>query len=84
MMIMVIFGVAGYLMKKFGYEAAPLILALVLGPMLEENLRQSLIISGGSFAIFFTRPIAATLIVVSIVLLLLPMLLKKPAFEVSD
>ena len=84
MMIMVIFGVAGYLMKKFGYEAAPLILALVLGPMLEENLRQSLILSGGSFAVFFTRPIAATLIVVSIVLLLLPMLLKKPAFEVSD
>jgi putative tricarboxylic transport membrane protein len=84
MMIMVIFGVVGYLMKKFGYEAAPLILALVLGPMLEENLRQSLIISGGSFAVFFTRPIAATLITVSVVLLVLPMLMKKPAFEASD
>ena len=51
--------------------------------MLEENLRQSLI-SGGSFAVFFTRPIAATLIAVSVVLLLLPMLMKKPAFDVSD
>jgi TctA family transporter len=52
--------------------------------MLEENLRQSLIISGGSFAVFFARPIAATLIAVSVVLLLLPMLMKKPAFDVSD
>jgi putative tricarboxylic transport membrane protein len=84
MVIMVLFGILGYLMRKFGYEAAPLILALVLGPMLEENLRQSLIISGGSFAVFFTRPIAATLMVLSVVLLLLPILLKKPAFDVGD
>jgi putative tricarboxylic transport membrane protein len=52
--------------------------------MLEENLRQSLVISGGSFALFFTRPIAATLIVLSLVLLVIPMLLKKPAFDAGD
>jgi putative tricarboxylic transport membrane protein len=60
----------GYLFKKFGYEAAPLILCFVLGPMFEVNLRRSLLISQGSFSIFFTRPIALTAIVVCVVLLL--------------
>jgi putative tricarboxylic transport membrane protein len=55
---MIIFGVAGYLFRKFGYEGAPLILAFVLGPLFEVNFRRSLIMSDGSFAIFFTRPIA--------------------------
>ncbi|NPU85705.1 MAG: tripartite tricarboxylate transporter permease [Syntrophaceae bacterium] len=56
--VMVAFGVAGFFLKRGGYEAAPLILAFVLGPMLEVNLRRSLLISGGDFSIFFTRPIA--------------------------
>jgi putative tricarboxylic transport membrane protein len=56
--VMIFFGVAGWLMRKFGYEGAPLILAYVLGPMLEQNLRQSLLISGGSFWIFVSRPIS--------------------------
>ena len=68
--VMVIFGILGYLFKKFGYEAAPLILCFVLGPMFEVNLRRSLLISQGSFSIFFTRPIALTAIVVCVVLLL--------------
>ena len=68
--VMVIFGIAGYLFKKFGYEAAPFILGFVLGPMFEVNLRRSLLISQGSFSIFFTRPIALAAIVVCVVLLL--------------
>ena len=68
--VMVIFGIAGYLFKKFGYEGAPLILGLVLGPMFEVNLRRSLLISQGNFSIFFTRPIALTAIVVCVLLLL--------------
>jgi putative tricarboxylic transport membrane protein len=56
--IMVIFGGLGYLFRHFGYEAPPLILALVLGPILEDTFRQSLTIAGGSFAIFFQRPIS--------------------------
>jgi len=68
--VMVIFGIAGYLFKKFGYEAAPFILGFVLGPMFEVNLRRSLLISQGSFSIFFTRPIALIAIVVCVVLLL--------------
>jgi putative tricarboxylic transport membrane protein len=60
--IMVIFGILGYLMRKFGYEPAPFMLAYVLGPMLEKSLRQTLIISQGSLSIFVTRPIAAGLV----------------------
>lgn len=71
--VMVIFGIAGYLFKKFGYEAAPLILGFVLGPMFEVNLRRSLLISQGSFSIFFTRPIALGAIIVCAILVLLPL-----------
>ena len=67
---MLIFGIVGYLMKKFDYEGAPLVLAFVLGPMMENNLRKSLIMSQGDFSIFFTRPVSLIL-VVSIVLLIL-------------
>jgi putative tricarboxylic transport membrane protein len=72
-MIMGIFGVVGFLMKKFRFEPAPLVLALVLGPMLEDNLRQSLLISGGSFAPFFTRPLSAFFLIVSLAILLVPL-----------
>ncbi|MET0606157.1 MAG: tripartite tricarboxylate transporter permease [Beijerinckiaceae bacterium] len=57
--VMIVFGVLGYLFRKFGYEAAPLVLAFVLGPMLENNLRKSLILSQGDFAILVARPISA-------------------------
>ena len=71
--IMGIFGVVGFLMKKFQFEPAPLVLALVLGPMLEDNLRQSLLISGGSFAPFFTRPLSAFFLIISLAILLVPL-----------
>jgi len=73
MIMMLGFGIFGYLMRKFQYEPAPLVLAFVLSEMLEKAFRQSLIISGGSFEIFFTRPIsigclalAAALLIASI------------------
>jgi putative tricarboxylic transport membrane protein len=59
--VMVVFGVLGYLMRKFGYEPAPLVLAFVLGPMLENNLRKSLILSHGDFTIFVERPMTCCL-----------------------
>ncbi len=67
--IMIIFGVIGYVMKKCQYEPAPLVLAYVLGPMLEKALRQSLIISNGSFKIFFARPISAVCLGIAVFLL---------------
>ena len=72
--LMLFFGVVGYLMKKFDYEAAPLVLALVLGPMMENALRQSLLMSNGSAGIFFTRPISLVIVLVVLALLILPML----------
>jgi putative tricarboxylic transport membrane protein len=72
--LMLFFGGVGYLMKKFNYEAAPLVLALVLGPMMENALRQSLIMSNGSMGIFFTRPISLGIVLVVLALLILPLL----------
>lgn len=68
--VMVIFGIVGYLFRKTDYEGAPLIMAFVLGPMVEVNLRRSLLISQGSFSIFFTRPIALGALLVSLVLVI--------------
>ena len=62
LLVMVAFGVACYLMTKLGYDPAPLVLGFVLGPMVEMSLRQSLILSQGSFLIFFGRPIAGVLL----------------------
>lgn len=84
--IMVIFGFVGYLMRKFEYEPAPFVFALLLGPMIENALRQSLIISEGSFGIFFTRPISCVLMIVGIILFIAPALpaFKRKTFDVAD
>jgi putative tricarboxylic transport membrane protein len=67
-----VFGVLGYFCKKLDYPVAPLILALVLGPMTEESLRQSLLQSGGSLMIFVTHPISCALLLISVVLYAVP------------
>jgi putative tricarboxylic transport membrane protein len=69
--IMLIMGVVGYGLKKFGFDPAPLVLGLVIAPVFEQSLRQSLIMSNGNYMIFFQRGIALVLITISIVLLLL-------------
>ncbi len=56
------FGLFGYLLRKLKFEPGPLLLAFVLGPMIESTMRQSLLMSGGSFAIFVSRPISLTLL----------------------
>lgn len=63
--VMIGFGILGYCLRKFQYELAPFILALVLGPMFEQSLRQSLIISKQNPMIFFTRPISGALLVLA-------------------
>jgi putative tricarboxylic transport membrane protein len=69
--IMIVFGVVGYLMRKVGLEAPPLVLAFILGPRLEQGLRQSLLISQGSLGIFFTRPIALGCLIIVAALIVL-------------
>jgi len=64
--IMFCFGLLGYLMNKYGFPLVPMLLAIILGPNLEEHLRMSLIISQGNPSIFITHPISLIFIIVSI------------------
>lgn len=68
-LVMIISGLAGYIFRKFDFECAPLILAFVIGPLIELKLRQSLLLSQGSFLIFFNRPISAIAVTIAIILL---------------
>ena len=81
--LMLIFGVGAYLMRKLDYPLAPAVLAIVLGPIAEPALRQSLLISNGDFSVFFTRPISGPIMVIAIILLILPALkpLKNKFFS---
>jgi putative tricarboxylic transport membrane protein len=87
LLIMIVFGAVGYLLKKTDYEAAPLVLALVLGGLFEDALRQSLLLSDGSFLIFFRRPISAVFLCTAIFLLFFPLVprlkKKRPAVGVE-
>jgi putative tricarboxylic transport membrane protein len=85
--IMLIFGVLGYAMKKLDYEPVPLVLAFVLGRMVEESLRQSLVLSRGSLMIFLSRPISAAFLVAAAVVVLVPFVaprFKRPVRITGD
>ena len=69
-------GVLGYLFAKNDYPVAPLVLALVLGPMIENNMRRALTISNGDFSIFVSKPLSLTFLVVAISWLLIPLFMK--------
>ena len=64
--VMLVMGVFGYLARKLKFDLGPLLLAFVLGPIMERSLRQALLMSHGSFGIFFSRPISGVLMVVAI------------------
>ncbi len=76
MWIMCFFGIVGYAMRKMDIPAAPMVLALVIGRLVENSLRQSLTLSHGSVAIFFTRPISAILIFIALISLFFPLIKK--------
>jgi putative tricarboxylic transport membrane protein len=69
--IMLIMGLLGYALRKFSFDPAPLVLGLVIAPLFEQSLRQSLIMSNGNYLIFFTRPIALALLAICAVLLIM-------------
>ncbi len=87
-LLMNIFGLVGYLMKRYEFSGAPLILALVLGPMFENSLRRSLMLSHGSAMIFFTRPLSAVFLIIAIVFLISPLFSRqrigKKVIEMQD
>ncbi|OGP64730.1 MAG: transporter, partial [Deltaproteobacteria bacterium RBG_13_47_9] len=75
--VMLFFGIVGYLMRKFSYDAPPLVLALVLGGELETALRQSLMLSRGDFSIFISRPISLGFLIVALLLLVVPVITQR-------
>src|SRR3954467_3746073 len=70
--LVIVFGALGYLMKKFGFDPGPLVLAFVLGSLLEDSLRRSLLIFDGDATGFLTRPISGTLLALFLLVALLP------------
>jgi putative tricarboxylic transport membrane protein len=74
--IMITFGVVGYLMRKFDYPAAPVVLALVLGPLMETNFRRALSLSQGDYSVFLTHPISAFLLLAAVLSLTWPLLVR--------
>ena len=80
--VLALLGIAGYLLREMGYEPAPLVLALVIGPMMETAMRESLILYRGDVARMIFRPIAGSIYLVAAVALLAPVVLgllkKKP------
>ncbi|MDI1343500.1 MAG: tripartite tricarboxylate transporter permease, partial [Pseudolabrys sp.] len=79
-LIAAIFGLIGYWLVKHDFEPAPLVLAFVLGPLMEENLRRAMLIARGDATVFLTRPISGVLLAVAAILLviaMLPMISKR-------
>ena len=70
--LVIVFGALGYLMKKLGFDPGPLVLAFVLGTLLEDSLRRSLLIFDGDPSNFFTRPISGTLFAIFLMVAFLP------------
>jgi putative tricarboxylic transport membrane protein len=83
------FGLFGYALVKFGFEPAPLLLGFVLGRLMEEKLRQALVIARGSFMTFLERPLSAGLLVLALILVLIAVLpairrSREEAFQGAD
>jgi len=78
--LMIGFGLLGYLMRRLDFDVAPLVLALVLGPMMERSFRETMMIGQGDLTVFLTRPISATLLAVGAMVMVAP-LLKKALWQ---
>jgi len=72
-----VFGLLGFVMRRWGFPVAPAVIGLILGPLAETQLRRALSISQGDFTVFFTQPIAAAMIALAAAMLLLPWLLRR-------
>ena len=77
LLIMALCGIIGFIFKRVGLQPAPMIIAMVIGPMLENSLRQSLLISGGNLGSLILRPISLTIYLVAAVILVAPWILKR-------
>ena len=75
--IMLLFGVIGFFMRRFGFSVVPVIIGLILGELVEGTLRQSLVIFDGNWLMFLKRPIALSFFILSLIALAFPLLRKK-------
>ena len=75
--IMLLFGVIGFFMRRYGFSLVPVIIGLILGELVEGTLRQSLVIFEGNWLMFFTRPIALTFFILSSIALIFPLIKRK-------
>ncbi|MHC1761300.1 MAG: tripartite tricarboxylate transporter permease [Negativicutes bacterium] len=82
--VVLFFGIVGYLMRKFSFEPGPMILAFVLGPILETSFRQSLLLSYGDMSIFIQRPIALTFLLIAVALVALQLRTQKKLPTIED
>ncbi|KEO84004.1 tripartite tricarboxylate transporter permease [Tumebacillus flagellatus] len=76
LMLLMVFGVAGYFLLKNDFPLAPLVLGLVLGPMIENNMRRALTASNGDFMIFLQKPVSLVFLVIAVLWITVPLLLK--------
>jgi putative tricarboxylic transport membrane protein len=81
LVILYIFGLLGFVMRRWDFPVAPAVIGLILGPLAETQLRRALSISQGDPSVFITQPIAATVLAISALLLVIPFLLKKTYLE---
>ena len=84
LVLMTLFGVVGYLMRTFDFPLAPVVLGLVLGPLMEKNLRRAMALSGGDWGVLFDSPIALVLWGLAALSLLAPLLLRRVSEELAD
>ncbi|MFN4309743.1 MAG: tripartite tricarboxylate transporter permease [Ferrovibrio sp.] len=77
LILLYLIGGVGYLMRRFDFPVAPTVIGMILGPYAEQEFRRALTISGGDFSVFATRPLSATLLVLALALLLLPLVLRR-------
>ena len=75
--LLFVFGLLGYIMRRFDFPAAPLIVGLILAPLGEQSMRQALTISQGDWSTFFTRPLSGSLMAVSVLLLVAPAIWRQ-------
>ncbi|WP_324716610.1 tripartite tricarboxylate transporter permease [Carboxydochorda subterranea] len=79
LLMLIAFGVLGFVMRVYRFPAAPMVLAIVLGPLMEQTMRQAMMMSRGNPSIFFTRPLSLVVLVLSALLLLVPMMRRRRA-----
>jgi putative tricarboxylic transport membrane protein len=70
------FGVMGYVLRRFGYPIAPVVVGLILGPLAEQQLRRALAIKQGDWTVLFASPISATLLILAVLALVVPLVMR--------